>query len=140
MKFYDREMELELLRQSEKQTERSAVFTVLTGRRRVGKTSLINKALESKNIAYLFVSKDSEAVLCQKFQQTIQEQLGIQVYGQIAHFRDLFEVIMKESMQRNFTVFFDEFQNLQKVNPAIFSEIQDLWDRYHRESHLHLVA
>ena len=140
MKFYDREMELELLLQSEKQAERSAVFTVLTGRRRVGKTSLINKALEGKNIAYLFVSKDSEAVLCQKFQQTIQEQLNIQVYGQISRFRDLFEVIMKASLQRQFTVFFDEFQNLQKVNPAIFSEIQDLWDRYHRESHLHLVA
>ena len=130
MKFYDREMELELLRLSEQQTERSAMFTVLTGRRRVGKTSLINKALEGENIAYLFVSKDSEAVLCQKFQQTIQEQLNIQVYGQISRFRDLFEVIMKESLQRHFTVFFDEFQNLQKVNPAIFSEIQDLWDRF----------
>lgn len=140
MKFYDREMELDLLLQSEKQTVRSAVFTVLTGRRRVGKTSLINKALEGKNIAYLFVSKDNEAVLCQKFQQNIQEQLNIQVYGQISRFRDLFEVIMKESLQRHFTVFLDEFQNLQKVNPAIFSEIQDLWDRYHRESHLHLVA
>ncbi|MBR5651984.1 MAG: ATP-binding protein [Bacteroidales bacterium] len=140
MKFYDREMELELLRQNEQQAERSAVFTVLTGRRRVGKTSLISKALEGQHIAYLFVSKDSEAVLCQKFQQTIQEQLGLQVYGQITHFRDLFEVIMKESLQRHFTVFFDEFQNFQKVNPAIFSEIQDLWDRYHRESHLYLVA
>ncbi len=133
-------MELELLKQSEEQTQSSAVFTVLTGRRRVGKTSLINKALDESKIAYLFVSKDSEAVLCQKFQQTIQEQLNIQVYGQISHFRDLFEVIMKESLQRHFTVFFDEFQNLHKVNPAIFSETQDLWDRYHRESHLHLVA
>jgi len=26
------------------------------------------------------------------------------------------------------------------VNPAIFSEIQDLWDRYHRESHLYLIT
>ena len=97
-------MELELLLQSEKQAERSAVFTVLTGRRRVGKTSLISKALEGKNVAYLFVSKDSEAVLCQKFQQTIQEQLDIQVFGQISRFRDLFEVIMKASLQRQFTV------------------------------------
>ena len=65
---------------------------------------------------------------------------GAFFFGQISRFRDLFEVIMKASLQRQFTVFFDEFQNLQKVNPAIFSEIQDLWDRYHRESHLHLVA
>ena len=140
MRFYDREMELELLRQNEKQAERTAVFTVLTGRRRVGKTSLITQALDDKRMAYLFVSKDSETILCQKFQQSLEEQLGIKVYGQIYHFRDLFEVIMKESIQRHFSVFFDEFQNFQKVNPAIFSEMQDIWDRYHRQSHLNLVV
>lgn len=34
----------------------------------------------------------------------------------------------------------DEFQTLYKINPAIFNEIQDLWDRYHRESKLNLVV
>lgn len=140
MKYYDRETELELLRQNDRQAERTGVFTVLMGRRRVGKTSLITKALEGSDMAYLFISKDNEAILCQKFQAALEEQLNIQVFGQITHFRDLFEVIMKASLERHFTVFFDEFQNLYKVNPAIFSEIQDLWDRYHRDSHLHLVA
>ena len=41
MKFYDRETEMEMLVLNERQAERTAVFTVLTGRRRVGKTSLI---------------------------------------------------------------------------------------------------
>lgn len=59
---------------------------------------------------------------------------------QLAHFRDLFEVIMRESQKRHFTVVFDEFQNLYKVNPAIFSEIQDIWDRLHRESHINLIT
>ena len=40
---------------------------------------------------------------------------------------------MKESLNRHFTIIFDEFQALYKINPAIFSEMQDLWDRYHRE-------
>ncbi|MBP5360131.1 MAG: ATP-binding protein, partial [Bacteroidaceae bacterium] len=140
MKFYDRKTEIEILQQSERQAEYSAVFTVLTGRRRVGKTSLVTKALEGRSFAYLFVSKDSEAILCRKFQQTLEEQLGFQVYGQLTHFRDVFEVIMKESLQRHFTVVFDEFQNLYKVNAAIFSEMQDLWDRYHRDSHLNLIT
>ena len=140
MKFYDREIEMDLLRQNERQSAQTGVFTVLTGRRRVGKTSLILNALDKDTMAYLFVSKDGEAVLCQKFQQALEEQLGIPIFGQISHFRELFEVIMKASLQRHFTVFIDEFQNLYKVNPAIFSEIQDLWDRYHRDSRLHLVA
>ncbi len=140
MRFYDRDAEIEILRENEKQAERNAVFTVLMGRRRVGKTSLVTNALEGRPFAYLFVSKDSEAMLCQKFQQTLQEQLDIEVYGRLAHFRDVFEVIMKESLQRHFTVVFDEFQNFYKVNPAIFSEMQDIWDRYHRESRLNLIA
>ena len=140
MKFYDRESEINILKENELQSRQSAVFSVLMGRKRVGKTTLITTALKDYDYAYLFVSKDSEAVLCQKFQKTLEEQLGIHIYGMVSHFRDLFEVIMKESINRHFIIVFDEFQTLYKVNPAIFSEIQDLWDRYHRESHLYLIT
>ena len=34
----------------------------------------------------------------------------------------------------------DEFQNLLKVNPAIPSHIQDIWDRYHNDTHVNLIA
>ena len=140
MKFYDRENELEVLQAIEKQSRVSATFTVLMGRRRVGKTSLVMRAMEGVEAAYLFVSKDSEAFLCQKFQRGLEEQLGIHVYGTLTHFRDLFEVVMRESVTRPFTVIIDEFQNLYKVNPAIFSEIQDIWDRYHTKSHINLIT
>ena len=140
MRFYDRETEINILKENELQSRQTAVFTVLMGRKRVGKTTLITTALKGYDYAYLFVSKDSEAVLCRKFQQTLEEQLGIRVYGSITHFRDLFEVIMKESLNRHFTIIFDEFQTLYKVNPVIFSEMQDLWDRYHRDSHLYLIT
>ena len=140
MKFYDREQELQVLQDIESQSRNSATFTVLMGRRRVGKTSLIIRAMSDRSYAYLFVSKDSEAMLCQKFQSAIEEQLNIHVYGTLTHFRDLFEVIMRESVSRPFTVIIDEFQNLHKVNPAIFSEIQDIWDRYHTTSHINLIA
>lgn len=140
MKFYDRKTEIEILEENELQAQKSAVFTVLMGRRRVGKTSLICHAMEGKEWAYLFVSKDSEAVLCMKFQEVLAEQLGIRVFGQIAKFRDLFEVIMQESQKRHFTVVLDEFQTLYRINPAIFSEMQDLWDRYHNTSKLNLVV
>lgn len=140
MRFYDREKELEVLRSIEAQSHSSATFTVLMGRRRVGKTSLIMRAMDEVQSAYLFVSKDNEAFLCQKFQRAIDEQLNIHVYGTIRHFRDLFEVIMRESVSRPFTIIIDEFQNLYKVNPAIFSEIQDIWDRYHTQSHINLIA
>lgn len=140
MKFYDRKEEINILKQNELQAKKSAVFTVLTGRRRVGKTSLIIHALEKTKYAYLFVAKESEAMLCKKFQLSLNEQLGIQIYGDITKFRNLFEVIMQESCRQHFTIVFDEFQTLYKINSAIFSEIQNLWDKYHTESHINLIV
>lgn len=140
MKFYDREKELEIIRENEALSAGHAAFTVLMGRRRIGKTSLIMRAFEGKRYAYLFVSRDSEAMLCQKFQHEVESQLGIHVYGSISRFRDLFELLMRESQKRNFTVVIDEFQNLYRVNPAIFSDMQDVWDRYQRDSHINLIV
>ena len=113
MKFYDREKELELLRNSEAQAEKAASFTVLMGRRRIGKTSLILKALEGKPFAYLFVSRDNEAMLCDKMQRELQNSLGINVFGRISRFRELFEVIMQASQTRHFTVVFDEIRYVE---------------------------
>lgn len=140
MKFYDRKKETDILIENERQSFDSAVFTVLMGRRRVGKTSLITHAFEGKEYAYLFVSRDREAILCNKFQQVLEEQLDIHIYGNITHFHDLFEIIMKESTKRHFTIVLDEFQTLYKINPAISSEIQNIWDKYHTQSHINLIA
>jgi hypothetical protein len=140
MRFYDRTEEIEMIQRNENQAKEYASFSVLMGRRRVGKTSLITHALEGKPYAYLFVSRDNEAMLCKKFQEALYAQLGISVYGTLTSFRDLFEIIMKESIQRHFTVVFDEFQTLYRVNPSLFSEIQRLWDLYHTQSHLHLIV
>ena len=140
MKFYDRINELSILQENEQQSYNSAVFTVLMGRRRVGKTSLITKSLEGKEYAYLFVSKDSEALLCQNFQRDLEQQIGLTIYGEVTRFKDLFEVIMKEAQRRHLTIVFDEFQTLYKINPAIFSDIQNVWDKYKGDAKINLIV
>lgn len=49
MKFYNREDEMKLIRQTEERSRSTACFTAIMGRRRVGKTTLLRKALEGKN-------------------------------------------------------------------------------------------
>ena len=140
MKFYNRVNELSIIRENEKQSYDSAMFMVLTGRRRVGKTSLVTKAMEGKEYAYLFVSKSSESLLCQNFQRELEQQIGLTVYGEITRFKDLFEVIMREAQKRHLTIVLDEFQTLYKINPTIFSEIQDIWDRFKQNAKIHLIV
>ena len=45
MNFFGREKEIGILRRERKLSMENSRFTVLTGRRRVGKTELVNKAL-----------------------------------------------------------------------------------------------
>ena len=46
MKFYDRTEEIATLRKIRDNSWENAQFTVITGRRRIGKTSLVLKAYE----------------------------------------------------------------------------------------------
>ncbi len=140
MKFYDRINELAILQDNEQQSFDNAVFTVLMGRRRVGKTSLITQSLKDKEYAYLFVSKDSEALLCQTFQKDLEDQIGLTIYGEVTKFKDLFEIIMKEAQKRHLTIVMDEFQTLYKINPSIFGDIQNIWDRYKRDAKINFIV
>ena len=56
MKFYNRENELaELKRIQRLSFEENSRLTVITGRRRIGKTSLIMKAVDEMPTVYLFM-------------------------------------------------------------------------------------
>ena len=140
MKFYDRTNELEILSQIEKQSTETACFTIMVGRRRIGKTSLLLRSYAEKKMLYFFVSRNSEAVLCSQFQQQANEALGLQIYGTINRFADLFEQLLIFAQKEHYTLIIDEFQDFDNVNRAIFSEIQNLWDRYKDRIKLNFIA
>ena len=55
MKFYGREAELDELATIRRLSLESSRFTVVTGRRRVGKTELVEKALRDGKMPYLYL-------------------------------------------------------------------------------------
>ena len=140
MKFYDREMELEILERNIEQSKKSACFTVMVGRRRIGKTSLLLKSVEGKKYLYLFVSRKSESLLCSQFQAEATKALGLRIFGNIERFRDLFDQLLIFATKENFTLIIDEFQEFNNINPSIFSEIQDIWDRYKEKARINFIA
>lgn len=72
MKFYDRINEIKTLQDIEKRSEKNAQMTVITGRWRVGKTSLLKHAFTTTPVIYFFVEKKTESLLCEEFVQEIQ--------------------------------------------------------------------
>jgi AAA+ ATPase superfamily predicted ATPase len=131
---------LEVLSQIEQQSSETACFTIMIGRRRIGKTALLLRSSEGQKRLYLFVSRNSEAVLCRQFQQQISEALGLQIYGTINRFADLFEQLLIFAQNEHYTLIIDEFQDFDNINRAIFSEIQNLWDKYKDKIKLNFIV
>ena len=140
MKFYGRNQEIERLLQLDRQSEQTAVFTLLIGCRRTGKTTLVKQAFADKPMLYFFVSQKSEQLLCQELQQTVEAVLGLHLYGRANKFADILRELMIYSEQNHVTFMVDEFQRLYDINPAILSEIQDVWDSHKNQAHMHLIA
>ncbi len=98
MKFYNRKSELaELRRIRDLSFSDHSRLTVVTGRRRIGKTSLIMKAVEDMPTVYLFVGRKSEATLCSEFIPVIGQSLDVFVPMEIRTFRSLFQYLMELS-------------------------------------------
>ena len=116
MRFFDRKEEIATLQHIQKQSFDNAQFTVVTGRRRVGKTHLVWKAYEGVQMLYFFVSRKAERELCGDYMDEIRNKLGIATLGNATCFADIFEFLMKLSVDRPITLFIDEFQDFYRVN------------------------
>ena len=130
---------MEALRKIEALSEHDAQMTVITGRRRIGKTTLIKKAFTRIPFVYFFVGKKSETLLCGELVEIIQESLGEEL-GVFSDFSRLLKAIMGISKHRNFTLVLDEFQNLSHTRGSIYSDIQNVWDDNKEESKINLVV
>jgi AAA+ ATPase superfamily predicted ATPase len=140
MRFYNRENEIERLHQIQLLSHENAQFTVLTGRRRVGKTQLLLKSTEGQPTLYFFVSRKAEPFLCQDFAEEITDKLQIPMLGTIQNFSQLFKFLMQLSATRSFNLIIDEFQEFLSINPSVYSDMQRDWDTLKAQSHINLLV
>lgn len=140
MRFYDREKEIAELIRLDALAEHSAQLTVLMGRRRTGKTTLMTHALDGKPYLYFFVGKKAEQLQCIDFQQQVESVLGLHIHGQANSVAAILEELMIYARNTKVTLIIDEFQRLADIDEGIISNIQKVWDKYHEQSHIHLIA
>lgn len=140
MRFYNRKKELaELQRIRELSFNDYSRMTVLTGRRRIGKTSLIMKSVEGLPTVYLFIGRKNEAALCSEFIPIIAQSLHVFVPTEINTFRSLFQYLMELATHRAFNLVMDEFQEFYNINESVYSDMQNIWDAYRKKTKMNLL-
>lgn len=141
MKFYNRISELAELKRIQKLSfSDHSRLTVVTGRRRIGKTSLIMKAVEDSPVVYLFVGRKNEATLCAEYIPLISQTLNVYIPNEIKTFRSLFQYIMELATRIEFNLIIDEFQEFYNINESIYSDMQNIWDQYRKKSRMNLIV
>ena len=141
MRFFDREQEFEKLSEIEELSYEVAQFTIITGRRRIGKTEMVKKFYENKEILYFFVARKAEADLCDVFVDEIRSKLNIPMLDSKGmSFPTIFKFVMELSQTQHITLFIDEFQDFYRVNPSIYSDMQNIWDSYKGKAHINLIV
>ena len=140
MKFYDREKEIKELQRIDELSFQTAQFTVLIGRRRTGKTTLMTEAFRDHPFLYFFIGKKAEQIQCVEFQKQTETILGMHIHGQVSSFASLMEEILVFSKTQKVTVIIDEFQRLADIGEGIISDIQQVWDKHQSDARIHLIA
>jgi uncharacterized protein len=128
MKFYNREKELKLMQETRLLSQISSKMTVLVGRRRIGKTRLIVESLRGEQYLYFFVARKEESLLCEEFVDLIKNVLGLPVFGELRNFKEVFSFLMQYAERECINLVIDEFQEFERINPAVYSEMQQIWD------------
>ena len=142
MKFYNRETEIaELRRIRDLAFSKHSRMTVVTGRRRIGKTSLIKKAFEDTDtpMLYFFTGRKTEAALAEDFTTEVRQKLKAYVPDGLTQMGAVMKHLFELAKTEKFTLVIDEFQEFQNINPSVFSDIQNLWDSYRTDTKMNLV-
>lgn len=141
MRFFDRQEEFEKLREIEELSQKIAQFTIITGRRRIGKTEMVKKFYENKTMLYFFVARKAETDLCDIFIDEIRTKLNLpMIEAKGLSFASIFKFIMELSQSQHITLFIDEFQDFYRVNSSIYSDMQNIWDSYKNNAHINLIV
>ena len=125
--FYDRAEELKLLNDEFASLHAGKMFVVY-GRRRVGKTELINQFTKqlTKNKLYFYVDLVEKQGILDALSKAVQEQLG--ETRRFADFGDFLNLIYEKS-NNSFVLVIDEFQRFLEVAPEFITGLQNYWDQ-----------
>ena len=137
--FVGRHQELEQLNQAYQ--ENDFHFTVIYGRRRIGKTSLINEFLKDKKAIYYVALEENAEDNLKRFSDAISILKNTDQGGKekFANFEECFKEITRLAQEQRVILVIDEFPYLAKAYPTISSMLQSYIDHEFKETNLFLI-
>ena len=136
--FIGREREVASLRQL--YSSDKFEFVVLYGRRRVGKTALINHFIDGKKAIYFMGVESNAKQNLENFSKSIIEYAsGIEAETSFASFQAALETVFRLSENERIILAIDEYPYVARASKSLASTLQMLIDKYKDRSKLMLI-
>lgn len=133
--FYNREQELEILR-NRYEKMRKGEMIILYGRRRIGKTSLVKKFLDGiETRVYSFIDYSEKTDILDRISKDFSMQMD--TFLRFGDWDHIYEYLSK--IGGKIVVVFDEFQRLESVAPSGITRLQHYWDSKLNEKRVMLI-
>lgn len=136
--FIGRERELKAL--DKLYTSNKFEFAVLYGRRRVGKTALINQFIGDKRAIYFMGVESNAKQNLENFSKSILEySSGIETETSFVSFQAALEYVFKLAEKERLVLAMDEYPYVARSSKSLASTLQLLIDKYQESSKLMLI-
>ncbi len=136
--FIGRERELEAL--NKLYISNKFEFAVIYGRRRVGKTALINQLIRDKNAIYFMGVESNAKQNLENFSKNILEYCtGIETENSFLSFQAALEYVFRLSERERLILAIDEYPYIARAEKSLASTLQLLIDKYKDSSRLMLI-
>lgn len=136
--FIGREREMEAL--NKLYASNKFEFAVIYGRRRVGKTALINQCINDKKAIYFMGVESNEKQNLENFSKSIFEYSnGIGLDTSFSSFQAALEYIFKLAQKERLILAIDEYPYVARSSKSLASTLQLLIDKYKDTSKVMLI-
>jgi len=140
MEFIGREYEISHL--EKEYAAKGSRFVVIYGRRRVGKTTLIERFIEKKDSAYYLAAEEKDFQQIEEFKKLLSRSFNDEFLGSntFADWKDLFSYLGKVwPKERRMVLAIDEVTFIIRSNPSFPSYLQKFWDETLSRSNTFLI-
>ncbi len=137
MKFVGRENELRSLNELYQQKEFQ--LFVLYGRRRVGKTTLLNEFCKDKKTIFYSAEQSNTKLNLEKFSERVFQYYKETTLEPFSSWSNALTYIDRRQKEERLVLILDEFPYLVRKDMAVLSELQNLIDHQLKEGSLFVV-
>lgn len=136
--FIGRKAELDKLN---KEYHRQSSFTVMYGRRRVGKTTLIKEFIKDKQALYFLSTSELEVKNRKRFSLAVADftEMHYLKNSNFDNWYDIFDIIANYKPEEKKIIVIDEFQYLVNSNSSFTSIFQKIWDDILKDNNIMVI-